>query len=249
MEYSFDVDHAVKYGVDEAIFLKNLIFWIKKNKANNRHFYDGHTWTYNSVKAYSELFPFWTYAKIRGIIDKLIKEGVIMKGNYNSNTYDRTMWYCIIDKSICENQQLHLLELANGSAENDKSYTDNKTDNKPYINTYIDIFNYWNDKKIIKHSEKTYEREFKKKHADVIDDYGHDEVKKAIDNYSIVYKSDKYYFTYRWNLFDFITKGVKKFINDADPLNNFKNKEQKSHKDSVEEIIKRNNERFGNGKS
>ena len=135
VEYSFDVDHAVKYGVDEAIFLKNMIFWIKKNKANNRHFYDGHTWTYNSVKAYSELFPFWTYAKIRGIIDKLIKEGVIMKGNYNSNTYDRTMWYCIIDKSICENQQLHLLELANGSAENDKSYTYNKPDSKPYNNT------------------------------------------------------------------------------------------------------------------
>ena len=35
MEYSFNIEHAKEYGVEEAIFLKNLIHWIRKNKANN----------------------------------------------------------------------------------------------------------------------------------------------------------------------------------------------------------------------
>ncbi len=68
MEHSFDIEHAKKYGVDVAIVLKNLQFWIMKNKANNRHFYEGRTWTYNSVKAFAELFPYWTERQIIRIL-------------------------------------------------------------------------------------------------------------------------------------------------------------------------------------
>ena len=42
LNYSFNVGLAQKYGVKEAIFLNNLIFWIQHNKANNRNYYDGY---------------------------------------------------------------------------------------------------------------------------------------------------------------------------------------------------------------
>ena len=41
MNYILNVEVAVKYGVDEAIMLENIVFWIRKNQANNKHFYDG----------------------------------------------------------------------------------------------------------------------------------------------------------------------------------------------------------------
>ena len=53
--YSFNKEHAKKYGVSEAIVIKNLQFWISKNMANNYSCHDGRTWTYNTISAFQEL--------------------------------------------------------------------------------------------------------------------------------------------------------------------------------------------------
>lgn len=98
MNYSFDNEHAKKYGVDEAILLNNFIFWIKKNKANGKHFYDGRYWTYNSMKAFSELFEFWTEKQLRRILKSLSDQGVLMTGNHNSNPFDNTNWYAFVNQ-------------------------------------------------------------------------------------------------------------------------------------------------------
>jgi hypothetical protein len=98
--YGFSVEYAIQYGLDEAIMIQNLQFWIMKNKANNKHFYDGRTWTYNSLEAFQALFPFWTAKQIRRIIDSLIQKGIIIKGNYNKTPYDRTSWYAFENEEV-----------------------------------------------------------------------------------------------------------------------------------------------------
>ena len=100
MNYSFDINHAKQYGVDEAIIIYNFQFWLQKNKANGNNLHDGRHWTYNSVRAYSELFPFWTQAKIKRILKSLVDQGVLVKGCYNKVKYDRTNWYAFQDESI-----------------------------------------------------------------------------------------------------------------------------------------------------
>jgi hypothetical protein len=133
MEYSFDVLEARKYGVDEAIMLKNFKFWILKNKANNRHFYDGRTWTYNSHDSFTKIFDFWTESQIKRILKSLISQGVLITGNYNETKYDRTLWYALVnEKSLSENSQME-----NSVSTNPKvktaitTYTDNKPNDKP----------------------------------------------------------------------------------------------------------------------
>lgn len=136
--YTFNAGHAKKYGVNEAIMLCCFIFWISKNEANGKHFHDGRTWTYNSVAAFEKLFPFWTKKQIRGVLDSLERQGVIMKGNYNEQKYDRTSWYGFTDeflksmfpegqihvsqkgKSICPKGQMEMPEKANRNAEKGK---------------------------------------------------------------------------------------------------------------------------------
>jgi hypothetical protein len=93
MEYSFNVEVAEKYGVNIAIVLKNFQFWILKNKANDKHSYEGRTWTYNSISALSKLFPFWETHQIRYIIDKAVELEILIKGNFNKKGYDHTTWY------------------------------------------------------------------------------------------------------------------------------------------------------------
>ena len=99
MEHSFDIKIAKEYGIEEAIILKNIYFWIQKNTANEKHFYDGKYWTYNSKKAFSELFPYMTENKIRYALDNLKKNGLIETGNYNESSYDRTLWYTLTEKA------------------------------------------------------------------------------------------------------------------------------------------------------
>lgn len=97
MDFGFNSKVAERYGVEEAILLHNLYWWIRKNEANGRHYYDGKTWTYNSSKAFAELFPFWNGKKIRRLLDKLRDDGALIIGCFNENKMDRTQWYSLSD--------------------------------------------------------------------------------------------------------------------------------------------------------
>ena len=122
MNHSFDVAMAERYGVNEAIFIENLRFWILKNKANKRHFYDGRYWTYNSAKAFAELFPYWSRQQVERIIHKLKSAGVLLIGHYSQNAYDRTNFYALSD-------EMDSLFKANPFIENEESTnTDINTD-------------------------------------------------------------------------------------------------------------------------
>ena len=46
MKHIFDVDIAKEYGVNEAVILESMNYWVQKNKANGKHFYEGEYWTY-----------------------------------------------------------------------------------------------------------------------------------------------------------------------------------------------------------
>jgi hypothetical protein len=131
MQHSFDIEVAKAYGIEEAVILNNLYFWIEKNRANGLHFYDGYYWTYNSVKAFNELFPYMSAKKIKNALNHLIEEGILITGNYNKSAYDRTLWYALTQKGkcICLNGQMEMTEKENGN--------DQKGEPIPYINTDI----------------------------------------------------------------------------------------------------------------
>lgn len=130
MTHSFDIDYALKYGVSESIMISNFQFWIQKNKANGTHLHDGRTWTYNSVNAFKEIFPYWNNGQIRRCLESLVKQEVLVKGDFNKNRYERTLWYAFNEESIFLNQQVHLSKTANGDVENGKCITDTKPNNK-----------------------------------------------------------------------------------------------------------------------
>ena len=122
MNFNFDGDFAKEHGVDEAIMYTYFSYWIAKNKANDKHFHDGHTWTYNSQKALTELFPFWNRSKIQRIISSLENQGLLIKGNYNQLAYDRTTWYALpkFERSMVQNQTVNCSDLNKTSFENEQ---------------------------------------------------------------------------------------------------------------------------------
>ena len=96
----FEEQAAKRYGVVPAVILQNIYYWCEKNRANGMHFHDGNYWTYNSEKAFSELFGYLTKWQIRTEIKKLEDEGAILKGNYNASPYDRTLWYAVTAEAL-----------------------------------------------------------------------------------------------------------------------------------------------------
>lgn len=100
MEHHFNVEVAQQYGVNEAILLDNIAFWIRKNKANKKHFHEDRYWTYNSSEAFSELFPYWSTDQIDRIIKKCVAAGLLIISNFNDTKYNRTRWYGLTDKGL-----------------------------------------------------------------------------------------------------------------------------------------------------
>ncbi len=114
----FDIEDAVLYGVDEAIFLNNLKFWLTKNKANMKNVHDGYVWTFNSANSYSELFPYWSMKKVQRLILSLEKRGVVISGNYNKLKYDRTKWLTMPEFCIEPKEENPWTLMSNGWSDN-----------------------------------------------------------------------------------------------------------------------------------
>ena len=142
--HHFYTEHAVKYGVEEAILLYDIIYWIAHNAANGKHFHDGRYWTYNSAAGFGNLHPYWRddksgrTDKIQRLLNSLIKQGAIVRGNYNATAYDRTSWYALSDEladSILQFTEIHYAKTRNGICENGEPIPNNKPNNKPNILT------------------------------------------------------------------------------------------------------------------
>jgi hypothetical protein len=96
----FNTTVAVDYDVNIAIFIQKLSEWTFRNLANNHHVYDGHCWSYNTLEAYSEIFPFWSRRQLERVIDNAVNHGLVLKDNYNKSKYDRTCWYALTYKGM-----------------------------------------------------------------------------------------------------------------------------------------------------
>jgi|GEM_PF-1509868 len=112
MDYSFNPKIATSHGVDAAIFIHNIAFWVIKNKANKKNFINGYYWTYNSYDAFSEIFKFWSIPQLKRIIKKLKENGIIRVENHNQKKYDKTNWYTIIDNKILNIYEIELEQTA-----------------------------------------------------------------------------------------------------------------------------------------
>lgn len=98
--YSFSAEAAKQYGIDGAVLLQGMAYWIEKNAANRRHLHDGRWWTYNSAEALTELFPFWTRRQIQRITGQLTEAGALLIGNFSEGANHNVNWYALSDDAL-----------------------------------------------------------------------------------------------------------------------------------------------------
>ena len=108
MEHHFDVEFAAEHGFAAAVIYRHFQFWVAHNKANSQNEHNGRTWTFNSVKAFQELFPYLKPWDIRKAVEHLQQRGILIKDHFGRG-YDRTSWYAFGDeKTALESIPAHL---------------------------------------------------------------------------------------------------------------------------------------------
>ncbi|MCW6662914.1 hypothetical protein NHG29_01365 [Aerococcaceae bacterium NML160702] len=124
-------------GLNEAIFIQQLHYWIKKDGKER----DGKKWIYKSIKEWQEEdFAFWSDSTIKRIISSLNSSGLIEQSNYNKAGFDKTKWYTInytnlqsVTNRIGQNDLTHGSDCTDGAGQveltNTRDYTETTTEN------------------------------------------------------------------------------------------------------------------------
>lgn len=140
--HSFDTDVAAMVGTTAATIAYNIQHWCEKNAANGMHEHDGRHWTYNSVSAFKDLFPYLSPKQIRTALDKLEDAGLVLSGCFNKQGRDQTKWYSFVPEAVvktanCPKGQVQLPKRANPFAQKGRPLPDSKPDNKPTTNVVV----------------------------------------------------------------------------------------------------------------
>lgn len=100
----------------------------------------------------------------------------------------------------------------------------------------LEILAHWNSKKIVVHKEtpellRNIVKYIRKR------DYTLGQVKDAIDNYATILAGSEYFWTKKWNLSDFLSRGVERFQSEKDPFESFRINKKFSGKASGPSIM------------
>lgn len=100
LNHSFSVELAEKYGVECAILIQHFQFWIEQNQSMRRNFHEGRTWMYQTQKEIASVYPYLSEDSVARTIKKLIDEEILIKGNFNKTSFDRTIWYAFKNEEM-----------------------------------------------------------------------------------------------------------------------------------------------------
>ena len=83
-------------GVNEAIIVQQIHYWLNINEKAKINFHKGKYWTYNTYENWQKTnFRFLSVSTLKRIFKKLVTKGILITDNFNKAKYDRTLWVTI----------------------------------------------------------------------------------------------------------------------------------------------------------
>lgn len=98
--HMFAETHAMEYGVNGALLLNKLIYYVRKNMGVPECTFEGRTYDRIPLKSWCRILPFLTADQIRHTLKKLSEAGVIVTtSELNKNWSDQSLWYGLADEA------------------------------------------------------------------------------------------------------------------------------------------------------
>ena len=138
--HSFNVNVAKKVGVNKAILLQYIEFWVDKNKANKVLIYEGKAWVYHTASGFEEIFSYMKANTIAKYLVELEKERYLHSSQNiekGKNRNNRVKYYTLGDAyfSITEQEAKN----QNECAKNQNEPAQNQNECAKNQNVYNDI--------------------------------------------------------------------------------------------------------------
>ncbi len=110
-------------GIDEALVLQQVHYWVVTNQRADRNAQGGYYWTYNTFKAWADQFSnLWSESTLKRIFARLEKAGFLVSGRFNKSNIDRTKWYRVnyetLDR-LCQSEPSIVSNWNNGKGQVD----------------------------------------------------------------------------------------------------------------------------------
>ena len=99
--HSLNVKVAEVVGVNKALLLQYIEFWVEKNRANNVGIYEGKAWVYHTANGFAQIFPYMKSNTIAKYLIELENDGYIvsMKNpDKSKNRNNQTKYYSLTQK-------------------------------------------------------------------------------------------------------------------------------------------------------
>lgn len=108
--HSFDTGIAKHVGIEAAIVFNHIIYWLRINASKKDiEAIDGKYWMYETQKQMSDFFGYLSEDQVCRVIKKLFEAGLLIKGNYNKNKFDKTTWYTVYDQNLIVNNSIKII--------------------------------------------------------------------------------------------------------------------------------------------
>jgi hypothetical protein len=86
---------AVAIGINEAIVLQQIHYWLEINRKADKHFIDGRYWTYNTMEEWQKQFPWLSLSTLKRVVGNLEKLSLLPSAKFNAKDWNHTKWYTI----------------------------------------------------------------------------------------------------------------------------------------------------------
>ena len=95
--HCFSVKVAEVLGIEKAVILHHIVYWIKKNEDDGRNIHDGKHWIRLTAKEIATALPYLAAKSVGRWLAELVKDKYLLATDkFNKSRYDRTMWYAFV---------------------------------------------------------------------------------------------------------------------------------------------------------
>jgi len=83
-------------GLEKAIILQQVHFWLEVNKRDEKNYYENRYWVYSSFEQWAERdSSWWSQRKLLSLFCKLCDSKILIKKQLKKEQMDRTNFYTI----------------------------------------------------------------------------------------------------------------------------------------------------------
>lgn len=157
------------------------------------------------------------------------------------NTVSRSPEINTIKKNVSNTNLLRSGNVAEEITLDEMKVNESKVD-KIKSNEIDNIYNHWQSKNLTNHIKLT--DKFKTAIKSKIKEFDIETIKKAIDDYDVIFNSDDYILNTVWGIDYFLKSKLDKFTNGADPYNFYKSFDKKAKQEPNKEITPEEFEKY-----